>query len=58
MSMRRSPAAGARGDFSDGACGAGWLDEYRRFWVERFDRLDEYLQRLQAKEKKRGGKTD
>ena len=31
----------------------GWLDEYRRLWVERFDRLDAYLQKLQAKEKKR-----
>jgi hypothetical protein len=58
MSMRRSPAAGAWGDFSDGACGAGWPDEYRRFWVESFDRLNEYLQTLQAKEKKRGRKTN
>jgi hypothetical protein len=58
MSMRRSPAAGAREDFSDRACGAVWRDEYRRFWVERFDRLDEYLQTLQAKEKKRGRKTN
>ena len=31
----------------------GWLDEYRRLWEERFDRLDAYLQKLQAKEKKR-----
>jgi DNA-binding transcriptional ArsR family regulator len=31
-----------------------WLEEYRRFWEERFDRLDEYLKELQAKEKKRG----
>ena len=31
---------------------AGWLDEYRRFWEESFDRLDEYLKTLQAKEKK------
>jgi DNA-binding transcriptional ArsR family regulator len=27
---------------------AGWLEEYRRFWEQSFDRLDEYLQRLQA----------
>jgi DNA-binding transcriptional ArsR family regulator len=31
---------------------ADWLDEYRRFWEESFDRLDEYLKTLQAKEKK------
>jgi DNA-binding transcriptional ArsR family regulator len=42
---------------------ADWLEEYRRFWEESFDRLDEYLQELQAgnkpasrmKEKKHGG---
>ena len=33
-----------------------WLERYRRFWEERFDRLDEYLRELQAKEKKRGRK--
>jgi DNA-binding transcriptional ArsR family regulator len=27
-----------------------WLDEYRRFWEERFDRLDVYLRELQMKE--------
>jgi DNA-binding transcriptional ArsR family regulator len=27
-----------------------WLDDYRRFWDQRLDRLDEYLQRLQHKE--------
>ncbi len=35
---------------------ADWLDDYRRFWEESFDRLDAYLQTLQAKEKKRGRK--
>ena len=35
-----------------------WLDEYRRFWGESFDRLGEYLKTLQAKEKKRGRKTN
>jgi hypothetical protein len=30
-----------------------WIEEYRRFWEESFDRLDEYLKELQAKEKKR-----
>jgi|SRR5882757_8271818 len=29
----------------------GWLDKYRRFWDESFDRLDDYLQELQAQEK-------
>lgn len=24
-----------------------WLDHYRRFWEDRFDRIDDYLQRLQ-----------
>jgi DNA-binding transcriptional ArsR family regulator len=33
---------------------ADWMKEYRRFWEERFDRLDDYLQELQAKEKKKG----
>ena len=34
-----------------------WLERYRRLWEERFDRLDEYLRTLQAKEKKRGRKS-
>jgi DNA-binding transcriptional ArsR family regulator len=29
-----------------------WVEEYRRFWEESFDRLDLYLEKLQAKEKK------
>ena len=33
-----------------------WLDEYRRLWNERFDRLDAYLKQLQPKEKKSGRK--
>ena len=36
-----------------------WLERYRRLWEERLDRLDAYLQELQAKErteKKRGRK--
>lgn len=28
-----------------------WIEEYRRFWEESFDRLDDYLKQLQAKEK-------
>jgi DNA-binding transcriptional ArsR family regulator len=30
----------------------GWLEQYRRLWEERFERLDAYLKTLQAKEKK------
>jgi len=33
-----------------------WLERYRRFWDESLDRLDDYLMKLQAKEKKRGRK--
>lgn len=29
-----------------------WLDQYKKFWEESFDRLDEYLKKLQSKEKK------
>jgi DNA-binding transcriptional ArsR family regulator len=29
-----------------------WLEHYRRFWEQSFDRLDHYLRELQAKEKK------
>lgn len=27
-----------------------WVDEYRQFWEARLDRVDDYLQELQAKE--------
>jgi DNA-binding transcriptional ArsR family regulator len=33
-----------------------WLEAYRRLWDERLDRLDDYLRRLQTKEKHRGRK--
>jgi DNA-binding transcriptional ArsR family regulator len=33
-----------------------WMEHYRRFWEESFDRLDDYLKELQKEEKKRGGK--
>jgi DNA-binding transcriptional ArsR family regulator len=33
-----------------------WVGHYRRHWEQSFDRLDEYLQRLQKKEKKHGRK--
>ena len=29
-----------------------WIEEYRKFWEESFDRLDEYLKQLQTKETK------
>lgn len=32
----------------------GWLDAYRALWEERLDRLDGYLRKLQAKERKHG----
>ncbi len=34
-----------------------WVDEYRRFWEESFDRLDDYLQELQGKKKNDSGKN-
>ena len=33
-----------------------WVDQYRRFWEESFDRLDEYLKEMQKKEKKKDGR--
>ena len=29
-----------------------WTERYRQIWEERFDRLDQYVEQLQAKEKK------
>ena len=29
-----------------------WIEEYRKFWEQSFDRLDEYLKQLQTKEEK------
>jgi DNA-binding transcriptional ArsR family regulator len=29
---------------------AGWVEEYRRFWAESFDRLEAYLAEVQAEE--------
>jgi DNA-binding transcriptional ArsR family regulator len=31
---------------------ADWVEHYRRFWEESFDRLDEYLKEVQAAEKR------
>ena len=33
---------------------ADWVEDYRHFWLESFDRLDRYLQTLKRKEKVRG----
>ena len=35
---------------------ARWVERYRRFWEQSFDRLDDYLRALKAKEKKHGRK--
>ncbi len=32
---------------------SGWIDQYRKHWEQSFDRLDEYLQELQAKDAKK-----
>jgi DNA-binding transcriptional ArsR family regulator len=31
---------------------ADWIERYRRFWTESFDRLDGYLKELQTKQPK------
>jgi DNA-binding transcriptional ArsR family regulator len=33
---------------------ADWVEQYRRFWEERLDRLEDYLRELQAQEKQHG----
>jgi DNA-binding transcriptional ArsR family regulator len=33
---------------------ADWVEHYRSFWEQSLDRLDDYLQELQRKEKKHG----
>lgn len=35
---------------------AAWIEHYRRYWKQSFDRLDEYLHEVQTKERKRGRK--
>ena len=42
--------AGPMKDASD------WLEHYRKFWEQSFDRLDDYLRDVQKKGKKRGRK--
>ena len=36
---------------------ADWVEHYRRFWEQSFDRLDEYLREVQRKGKNRRRKT-
>jgi DNA-binding transcriptional ArsR family regulator len=33
-----------------------WVEQYRKFWEQSFDRLDQYLRELQTKDEKRGPK--
>lgn len=35
---------------------ADWVGQYRQFWEASFDRLDDYLREIQAKDKKRSRK--
>jgi DNA-binding transcriptional ArsR family regulator len=35
---------------------AGWVEHYRRFWEESFDRLDDYLRELKAQDSKHRAK--
>lgn len=44
--------AGPLRDVSD------WVEHYRRFWEQSFDRLDVYLKQLQQQEKNRDPKHD
>ena len=37
---------------------ADWVGEYRKFWEERFDRLDAYLRELQQEEKENDNDSD
>jgi DNA-binding transcriptional ArsR family regulator len=45
-------AAGPLKDASD------WLEHYRRFWEESFDRLEEYLRGLQKRESQKKEKSN
>ena len=33
-----------------------WVERYRRFWEQSFDRLESYLQQLQRKDKRKNGR--
>jgi DNA-binding transcriptional ArsR family regulator len=34
-----------------------WMEQYRRYWDENFDRLDAHLRRIQAKPPRGGGRA-
>ena len=36
---------------------ADWLEDYRPYWEQRFDRLDEYLKKVQKKQSRQTGTT-
>lgn len=36
---------------------AQWMEQYRKFWTESFDRLETYVERLQAEKKKQANGT-
>ena len=35
---------------------ADWVEDYRRYWEQSFDRLDDYLQKLQGKKRRPHGR--
>jgi DNA-binding transcriptional ArsR family regulator len=35
---------------------SAWLEDYRRFWEQSFEQLDDYLRKLKSKEKSHGRK--
>ncbi len=37
---------------------ANWMEQYRVFWEESFDRLDEYLKTVSHEKKTKGDKSD
>lgn len=37
---------------------ADWVEEYRRYWEEKFDRLDDYLKELQRTQKEKEEPND
>ena len=37
---------------------AEWVEHYRRFWTESFDRLDDYLREMQKKDQKEKHKKE
>lgn len=34
-----------------------WIEQYREFWEDSFDRLDDYLKTIQSKKKTKGSKN-